>query len=145
MPLYVPDAATTITTQDEGSTLSSTVTTINFTGAGVTASGAGNTTTVNIPGGSGGNNGSATVDFGFATALEGDIATVTVSAAWVTTASTILVTPTAVTTAEHSGEDVIIEGITAYIANIVDNTSFDIIARAPNGSFGRYVINYTGV
>jgi hypothetical protein len=44
----------TITTKDEGSTLSSTVTTLDFTGAGVTASGSGATTTVNIPGGSGG-------------------------------------------------------------------------------------------
>lgn len=44
----------TITTQDEGVTLSSSVTTLNFTGAGVTASGAGATTTVNIPGGGGG-------------------------------------------------------------------------------------------
>lgn len=44
---------TTITTKDEGSTLSSTVTTIDFVGAGVTASGAGATTTVTIPGGGG--------------------------------------------------------------------------------------------
>ena len=44
-------AAATITTQDEGSNLSTAVTTVNFTGAGVTASGAGATTTVNIPGG----------------------------------------------------------------------------------------------
>lgn len=48
-----PTASATITTQDEGGTLSSTVTTLNFTGAGVTASGAGATTTINIPGGSG--------------------------------------------------------------------------------------------
>jgi hypothetical protein len=40
----------TITTQDEGSTLSTTVTTLNFVGAGVTASGSGATTTVTIPG-----------------------------------------------------------------------------------------------
>ncbi len=44
---------TTITTKDEGSTLSSSVTTLDFVGAGVTASGAGATTTVTIPGGSG--------------------------------------------------------------------------------------------
>ncbi len=44
---------TTITTQDEGVTLSTTVDTLNFTGAGVTASGAGNITTINIPGGGG--------------------------------------------------------------------------------------------
>ena len=46
-------AVTTITTQDEGSTLSSAVTTIDFVGAGVTASGAGATTTVTIPGATG--------------------------------------------------------------------------------------------
>lgn len=45
--------STTITTQEEGTPLSSTVTTLNFTGAGVTASGAGDTTTVDIPGGGG--------------------------------------------------------------------------------------------
>jgi len=45
---------TTITTQDEGSPLSSTVTTLNFVGAGVVASGTGATTTVTITGGSGG-------------------------------------------------------------------------------------------
>ena len=43
-----------ITTQDEGVTLSAGVTTLNFTGAGVTASGAGATTTITIPGGGGG-------------------------------------------------------------------------------------------
>jgi hypothetical protein len=37
-----------LTTQDEGVTLSTAVTTLNFTGAGVTASGAGATTTINI-------------------------------------------------------------------------------------------------
>jgi hypothetical protein len=42
-----------LTTQDEGVTLSTGVTTLNFTGAGVTASGAGATTTINIPGGGG--------------------------------------------------------------------------------------------
>jgi len=40
-----------ITTQDEGVTLSSTVTTLDFVGSGVTASGAGATTTVTIPSG----------------------------------------------------------------------------------------------
>lgn len=44
----------TQTVQDEGATQSSTVTTFNFTGAGVTASGGGATATINIPGGSGG-------------------------------------------------------------------------------------------
>jgi hypothetical protein len=46
--------AATITTKDEGSTLSSTVTTLDFVGAGVVASGSGATTTVTIAGGGGG-------------------------------------------------------------------------------------------
>jgi hypothetical protein len=50
----MPAAGTTIVTKDEGSTLSSSVTTLDFVGAGVTASGAGATTTVTIPGGSSG-------------------------------------------------------------------------------------------
>jgi hypothetical protein len=50
---FTGGGGTTITTKDEGSTLSSTVTTLDFTGAGVTASGGGATTTVNIPGGGG--------------------------------------------------------------------------------------------
>lgn len=46
-----PTAVATIITQDEGIQLSTTVTTLNFTGAGVTASGAGATTTIDIPSG----------------------------------------------------------------------------------------------
>lgn len=42
-------AGSAITVQDEGSPTSTTVTTLNFTGAGVTASGAGNTATITIP------------------------------------------------------------------------------------------------
>jgi hypothetical protein len=44
-----------ITTQNEGTTLSTGVTTLNFVGAGVTATGSGSTTTVTIAGGGGGN------------------------------------------------------------------------------------------
>jgi hypothetical protein len=47
-------AASGITVQDEGGALSTAATTINFTGAGVTASGTTATKTVNIPGGGGG-------------------------------------------------------------------------------------------
>ena len=51
-PPTVSAGGGTITTQDEGVTLSSTVTTLNFVGSGVTASGAGATTTVTISSGS---------------------------------------------------------------------------------------------
>lgn len=59
--------AATITTQDEGVTLSTTVTTLNFVGAGVTASGAGATTTITIPGGSGLTVGTSTIASGTTT------------------------------------------------------------------------------
>ena len=47
-----------ITVQDEGSALSTTATTLNFVGAGVTASGTGATKTITISGGGGGSSGS---------------------------------------------------------------------------------------
>lgn len=43
-----------LTIQDEGSTLTAATTTINFTGAGVTATNVGSVVTINIPGGGGG-------------------------------------------------------------------------------------------
>jgi len=43
-----------LTVQDEGTPLTTDATTLNFTGAGVTASGTGATKTINVPGGSGG-------------------------------------------------------------------------------------------
>jgi hypothetical protein len=52
--IFNPDLGTggsTIITKDEGSTLSSSVTTLDFVGAGVTASGSGATTTVTVAGG----------------------------------------------------------------------------------------------
>jgi hypothetical protein len=99
-------------------------------------------------GGGGGStvyNAQATVDFGFPSGQEGDIATVTVSATWVLATSIITVSPYAFLTADHDPEDYAAEGITAYAANFATGVSFDIIARAPNNSWGRYVINAMGV
>jgi hypothetical protein len=60
-----------ITVQDEGAELSTSVTTLNFTGAGVTATGT-TTVTVNVPGGSASAGGSATqVQYNSAGALAG--------------------------------------------------------------------------
>lgn len=68
MPIYNPPAAGggggTITTKDEGSTLSSTVNTIDFVGAGITATGSGATTTVTVPGAAGASWSETEVDFG---------------------------------------------------------------------------------
>jgi hypothetical protein len=48
------NAASNLVVQDEGSSLATAATILNFTGAGVTASGTGSTKTVNIPGGGSG-------------------------------------------------------------------------------------------
>lgn len=93
----------------------------------------------------GGNSATAEVDFGFPSGNEGDIATVTVAAAWVTGSSVIVVSPLATATADHDPEDYAIEGITAYATNIVDGVGFDIIASAPRGTWGRYNISAIGV
>jgi hypothetical protein len=49
-----PSAGSAITVKDEGTTLTATPASINFTGAGVTATQASNAVTITIPGGSGG-------------------------------------------------------------------------------------------
>jgi len=56
-------SGSTLTIQDEGSALSTAATTLNFVGAGVTATGNGATKTINITGGSGGGGGSTTGSF----------------------------------------------------------------------------------
>jgi len=52
--LGLTSAGTSITVQDEGSTLSTAAETLNFVGSGVTASGTGTTKTITISGGGGG-------------------------------------------------------------------------------------------
>lgn len=107
------------------------------TDAAITSSGGGSGSTVYTV--------QANVDFGFPSAQEGDIATVTVSATWVVASSIITVSPYAVATADHDPEDYAIEGITAYAANLASGVGFDIIAAAPNNSWGRYTVNAHGV
>ena len=86
----------------------------------------------------------AEIDFGFPDGLEGDIATVTIAAAWVTENSIIICVPCAFPTSDHSSEDVAVEGIVAYPSNIIAGISFDIIASAPRGTWGKYKINCIG-
>lgn len=90
------------------------------------------------------NSGQVTVDFG-SSAAEDDSATVTVPAAWVLAGSIITVSPAAVATADHDPDDYFAENIKAYPTNIVAGVSFDIVATAPNLTFGEYQINYHGV
>ena len=85
-----------------------------------------------------------TVDFGFATGLEGDTASVTVPATWVTASSIIVCSPASISTSDHDPDDVVVEGIVAYSASLVPGSSFDIVAYAPNGTWGQYYINCIG-
>ena len=89
----------------------------------------------------GGISGQATVDFGPIT-TEDSIATVTVSTASVTTTSIIQVSPAGVATADHDPDDYQWDNISAYVSNIINGISFDIIGVAPNGSWGDYKFNY---
>jgi hypothetical protein len=82
-----------------------------------------------------------TVNFGFPTTNEGDTATVTVSAPTVASNSKIFCSPATVATADHDPDDIVVEAITAYGTNIVPGVSFDVVAVAPQNSWGRYVIN----
>jgi hypothetical protein len=84
----------------------------------------------------------ATVDFG---AAETESARVTVSAPWVTPSTPIICMVSGTTTPDHSDEDAAIEGVTAIAVDIVDATGFDIVAAAPHGTWGRYVIHALGV
>lgn len=85
----------------------------------------------------------ATVDFGFSTGNEGDTATVTVNTTWVTSSSQISCLAYGGTTTDHDPDDPVVEGIVAYAQNIVVGVSFDIVAYAPQNTWGKYLINAT--
>jgi hypothetical protein len=89
--------------------------------------------------------GQVAVDFGSASGGESPQASVSVSAPWVTNASVILCNAAGVATPDHDPEDAALEGITAVAANLNEGVGFDIIARAPQGSWGRFNINIIGV
>lgn len=80
----------------------------------------------------------ATLDFGFASANEGDLATTTVMAAWVSSTSRIVCVPSPSASADHSTDETIAEDIHFSAVNIVNGTSFDVQAYAPQGTWGRH-------
>jgi len=85
------------------------------------------------------------VDFGPAVnGTEDTVATTPVVATWVTADSIIQCTVSGRTTPDHEEEDAALEGVTAYPIRIAPGVGFDVVASAPNGSWGRYLINITG-
>ena len=87
----------------------------------------------------------ATVDFGNASGGESDLASVAVTAPWVTNNSVILCHAAGVATPDHDAEDAALEGISAVATNLSVGIGFDVIARAPLGSWGRFNINIMGI
>jgi hypothetical protein len=92
----------------------------------------------------GGNFVQATIDFGYSSGGQGDTAQVTVPATWVTSTSIILVGLAALSTPDHDPDDAVLEQIVVGATNLVPGVSFDIFAYAPNGTWGRYLVNATG-
>jgi len=87
----------------------------------------------------------ALVDFGHASGGEDFNASVTVAAPWVRADSIITCTVDTKATPDHSGEDALAEGLRAYPSNIVPGIGFDILVSAPDGTWGRYYVNASGV
>jgi hypothetical protein len=94
------------------------------------------------------NTAQAVVDFGnlqsTVTFLEDTTASVTVAAPWVTASTVFAASPT--DGQDHpTADEAAAEGITFSVGNIVVGVSFDVIAQAPNGSWGKYVIDVIGI
>jgi hypothetical protein len=91
--------------------------------------------------GAGGGGGSSTfseniaLDFG----TRGDLVKLTVANSVITNANIKGFQFLWATSANHANyEDFLLEGITLSITNIVDNTSFDVVSIAQNGTWGIY-------
>lgn len=89
--------------------------------------------------------GQATIDFGFASGGEGDTASITVPVTWVTSTSIIICQVGQAPTADHDSEDPVIESIQARAINLIPGVSFDIEAYAPAGTWGQYIVLYSGL
>jgi hypothetical protein len=72
---------------------------------------------------------------------EGTYATKTVTGqSWVTANSFITCKVLGLTSADHTPEDAILEGVQFEINNIVAGTGFDIVGHAPEGTYGKYTV-----
>ena len=63
---------------------------------------------------------------------------------WVAADSYITCNVLGLTTADHTPEDAILEGVKFNINNIVAGTGFDIIGHAPEGTYGKYTVKCLG-
>jgi len=86
--------------------------------------------------------GSVTVDFGFSTGGEGDIATAAVALPAVLVGSKVQLTPCYSAGLDHDPDDYAVEGIQATVGAITAGVGFDVIASARGWTWGRYNVNY---
>jgi hypothetical protein len=80
------------------------------------------------------------IDFG----SDNDITTKTIPATWVKNSNPPIVSLYGETT-DHDTEDSILEEIKLTVGNIVPGVSFDIVAHAPSGTWGKYNVLILGV
>lgn len=80
----------------------------------------------------------AILDFGFPDGNEGDLATTTVSASWVTATSRITCLSSPSASADHSTDETVAEDIRFSAVNIIAGVSFDVQGYAPQGTWGRH-------
>lgn len=123
-----PAAGSGYNTIEEDGTPLTQRTTINFTGAGVTASDSGGKTVVNIPGGAGsGATGTTTVNFG---AFPGasDTSVAVTGQASIVAGSIVNAWIRPVATADHLADEHLVETIKIIAGNIVAATGFTIYA-----------------
>lgn len=81
------------------------------------------------------------IDFG---PDENSIARVFVPAVWVTTDSIIDCDPASLATDDHDMDDVVVENLSAYATKLQPGVGFNLVAFAPNRTFGKYLINIIG-
>jgi hypothetical protein len=80
------------------------------------------------------------VNFG----TSGDYIQATVSAAWITSGTHLLLTIVP-NLADHDTEDVLLEELKCTYGNIINGVSFDLHVHAPNETHGRYIVTAIGV
>ena len=85
--------------------------------------------------------GQSQIDFGLNN-QEDSYAKSTITDTNVKSTSAVIISIAGTSTIDHDPDDYQWDNISAYSTNIVDGIGFDIIGVAPNGSFGKYNINY---
>lgn len=81
------------------------------------------------------------IDFG---PDENSIARVFVPAPWVSANSIIDCDPASLATDDHDMDDVVVENLSAYATKLQPGVGFNLVAFAPNRTWGRYLINILG-